>query len=98
MKENRLWHCYKGIWGFVFPTAHHVRAQVDAEDGDCSQRKWNTSDDEEEEGRDLGDITGECVRDGLLQVVKDETTYREVKKRDEEEKKVKWCDLIQAET
>lgn len=56
------------------PTAHHVSAQVDAEDGDSSQRKRNAGNDEEEEGRDLRDVTGQCVRNGLLQVVKDETT------------------------
>lgn len=56
------------------PTAHHVSAQVDAEDGDSSQRKRNAGNDEEEEGRDLRDVTGQCVSNGLLQVVKDETT------------------------
>lgn len=39
-------------------TAHHVSAQVDAEDGDSSQRKRNTSNDEQEEGWDLWDVAG----------------------------------------
>lgn len=82
MKENWRWHCYKGIWGFVFPAAHHIGAEVDAEDGDCSQGKWNTSDDEEQEGGDLWDVTGEGVCDGLLQVVKDETTYSDEHKKE----------------
>lgn len=59
---------------FTFPAAHHVSAQVDAEDGDSSQRERNAGDDEEEEGRDLRDVARQRVRDGLLQVVKDETT------------------------
>lgn len=54
--------------------AHHVGAQVDAEDGDRPQRKRNAGADEEEEGRDLWDVAGERVRDGLLQVVEDEPT------------------------
>lgn len=56
---------------FVVPTAHHVSAQVDTEDGDRSQWKRNVSNDEEEEGRDLRDVAGQCVCNGLLQVVKD---------------------------
>lgn len=53
---------------------HHVSAKVDAEDGDGAQRQRNTSDDEEQEGCDLWDITGQRVRNRLLQVVKDQTT------------------------
>ena len=56
------------------PSAHHVSAQVDAEDGDSSQWKRNTSNDEEEERRDLWDVTGQRVCNGLLQVVENETT------------------------
>lgn len=72
-----------------FPAAHHVGAQVDAEDGDRSQRKRNAGDDEEEEGRDLRDVTGQRVRDGLLQVVEDETTCSDQKHK--EERKMVLC-------
>lgn len=54
--------------------AHHVSAQVDAKDGDSSQRKRNAGNDEEEKGGDLWDVAGQCVCYGLLQVVKDEAT------------------------
>lgn len=57
-----------------FTPAHHVSAQVNAEDGDSSQWERNTRNDEEEEGGDLWNITGQCVCNGFLQVVKDETT------------------------
>lgn len=52
---------------------HHVSAQVNAEDGNSPQRQRDTSDDEEQEGRDLWDVAGQRVGDGLLQVVKDES-------------------------
>lgn len=54
----------------------HVSAQVDAEDGNSSQRKRNAGKDEEEEGWNLWDVAGQCVCNGLLQVVKNETTCR----------------------
>ncbi|KGL79066.1 hypothetical protein N309_06631, partial [Tinamus guttatus] len=53
---------------------HHVSAQVDAEDGDSAQGQGDVGDDEEEEGGDLGDVAGQGVGDGLLQVVKDEAS------------------------
>lgn len=37
---------------------HHVRAQVNAEDGDGSQRKRNAGEDEEEKRGDLWDVAG----------------------------------------
>lgn len=79
--KNYRQHVYKGTEGLIKGvepnTAHHVSAKVDAEDGHRSQGKRNTGDDEEEEGRDLWDVTRQCVCNGLLQVVKDETTYDE---------------------
>merc|ERR1712004_96253 len=51
---------------------HHVRAKVDAEDGHGTKGQGHVSQDEEEEGRDLGDVGGQGVGDGLLQVVKDQ--------------------------
>lgn len=53
--------------------SHHVCAQVNAQDGDGSQRQWNVDDDEEQEGGDLWDVTGQSVGDGLLQVIEDQT-------------------------
>lgn len=52
---------------------HHVSSQIDAEDGDGAKRKGNVEEDESEERRDLWDVGGEGVGDGLLQVVEDET-------------------------
>lgn len=51
---------------------HHVSAQVDAEDGDGAQRQWDVGHDEQQEGCDLGDVAGQGVSDGLLQVVEDQ--------------------------
>lgn len=78
MSTKGVMDCKKGAR--FPPAAHHVSAQVDAEDGDSSQRKRNAGDDEEEEGRDLGDVAGQRVRNGLLQVVKDETTCQKHRK------------------
>ena len=55
--------------------AHHVSSQVDTQDGDGSQGQGDVGDDEEEEGGDFGDVTGQSVGDGLLQVVKDQTAW-----------------------
>ena len=52
---------------------HHVSSQVDTEDGDGSQGQGDVGDDEQQEGCDLWDVTGQGVGDGLLQVVKDQT-------------------------
>ena len=54
--------------------AHHVGSQVDAEDGDGAQGEGDVGDDEEEEGGDLGDVAGQGVGDGLLEIVEDQTT------------------------
>lgn len=53
---------------------HHVSTQVDTEDGDCSERQRDISDDEKEEGSYLRDVAGQGIGDGLLQVIKDQTT------------------------
>merc|ERR1712004_571691 len=53
-------------------SGHHVRSQVDAENGDGSKGQGHVGQDEEEEGRDLGDVGGQGVGDGLLQVVEDQ--------------------------
>ena len=57
--------------------SYHVSTQVNAEDGDGAQRQGDVDQDEEEEGGDLWDVAGQSVRDGLLQVVKDQTTCKE---------------------
>lgn len=52
---------------------HHVSAQVNAEDGDCSQRKGYVCNDEDQERRDFRNVTGQGVGNRLLQVIKDQT-------------------------
>lgn len=56
---------------------HHVSSQVDTEDGDGAQGQWDVDKDEEQEGGDLGDVAGQSVGNGLLQVVKDQTACQE---------------------
>lgn len=53
---------------------HHVCAQVNAQDGDSAQGQRDVGNDEQEEGGDLRNITGQRVGDGFLQVVKDQAT------------------------
>lgn len=57
---------------------HHVSAQVNAEDGYGAQRQGDAEDDEHQEGGDLGDVAGQGVGDGFLQVVKDQAACGEV--------------------
>ncbi len=53
--------------------SHQISSQVDAEDGDGSKRQRHVSEDEEQEGRDLGDVGRQRVRDRLLEVVEDKS-------------------------
>lgn len=62
--------------GVCSTKAHHVSAQVDAEDGDGAQRQRDVDQDEEQEGRDLRDVTGQSVGNGFLQVIEDQPTCR----------------------
>jgi len=66
-----------GLWGSRGGPAHHVGAQVDAEDGDGAQGQGDVGHDEEQEGGDLGDVAGQGVGDGLLQVVEDQAACGE---------------------
>lgn len=56
---------------------YHVSSQVDAEDSDGAQRQRDVDQDEEQEGCDLRDVAGQCVGDGLFQIVKDESACRD---------------------
>ena len=52
----------------------HVSSQIDTQNCDGTQWEGHISQDEEQEGTDLGNVTGQCVGDGFLQVVEDQTT------------------------
>lgn len=49
--------------------AHHVGAQVDAEDGDGAQRQWDGH-DEQQEGCDLWDVAGQGVAMDFFRLLK----------------------------
>ena len=57
------------------PWPHHISAQVNAEDGHGAQRQGDVGNDEQQERGDLGDVTGQGVGDGFLQVVKDQAAW-----------------------
>lgn len=42
----------------VLRSTYHVSAQVNAENGNCSQGKRDVSNDEDQERSNLGDVTG----------------------------------------
>lgn len=54
---------------------HNVSGQLDHEDGDAAQWQRNTDSDVDEVGCELRNVLGQCVRNGLLQVVKDQTAW-----------------------
>ncbi|PKU27301.1 hypothetical protein llap_22395 [Limosa lapponica baueri] len=54
---------------------HHVSAQVNTEDGDCSQWKGYVRNDEDQERRDFRNVTSQGVSNGLLQVIKDQAPW-----------------------
>jgi len=73
VKETVLFNQRKA-WAVIGPTnTHHVSSQIDAEDGDSSKGQGHISQDEEQERRDLRDVGGQSVGNGLLQVVENET-------------------------
>lgn len=53
---------------------YHVSSQVNTQDSDGSERQRDVQQNEEQEWGDLGDVGGQCVSNGFLQVVKDQTT------------------------
>lgn len=67
------------VCAYVF-VSYHVSSQVNAEDSDSAKRQRNTSNDEEEKRRDLRDVAGKSVGYWLLQVIKDQTTFRRQKR------------------
>lgn len=54
---------------------HHVRAEVDAQDGNCAERQRNVGNDEHEEWRDLRNVARQRVSDRFLEIVEDQTTF-----------------------
>lgn len=56
---------------------YHVSSQIDTQDGNGSERQRDVQQNEEQEGGDLRDVGGQCVSNGFLQVVKDQTPYKE---------------------
>ena len=57
-------------------STYHVSTQIDTKNCHSAKRKGNVQDDKHQERTDFGDVTGQSVGDGLLQVVKDQTTWR----------------------
>ena len=55
---------------------YHVSTQVNTKNCNNAQRLWNADYDEHQEWCDLRNVTGQSVGDGLLQVVKDQTTWK----------------------
>ena len=55
--------------------AHDVGAELDEEDGDAAEGQRDAGGDVDEVRRQFGDVFGQSVRDGLLQVVEDQAAY-----------------------
>ncbi|KFQ60153.1 hypothetical protein N334_06867, partial [Pelecanus crispus] len=57
------------------PGTHDIGAELDEEDGDAPQGQGDAGRDVDEVGGQLGDVLGQGVGDGLLQVVKDQAAW-----------------------
>ncbi|KFV58088.1 hypothetical protein N328_04850, partial [Gavia stellata] len=57
------------------PGTHDVRAELDEEDGDATQGQGDAGRDVDQVGSQLGDVLGQGVGNGLLQVVKDQAAW-----------------------
>ncbi len=53
---------------------NQISTQINAENGDCSEGQWDTQNHEHQEGRNLRDVTCQCVGNWLLQVVENQST------------------------
>ena len=53
----------------------HVGSEINAENEDGREGKGQLAHNEEQEGGDLGDVGGESVGNGFLQVIEDESTF-----------------------
>lgn len=60
----------------VEPPTHDVGAELDEEDGDAAQGQGDAGRDVDEVRRQLGDVLGQRVGNGLLQVVEDQAAWR----------------------
>ncbi|KFV00581.1 hypothetical protein N340_12812, partial [Tauraco erythrolophus] len=54
---------------------HDVGAELDEEDGDAAQGQGDAGRDVDEVRGQLGDVLGQRVGDGLLQVVEDQAAW-----------------------
>ncbi|KFP61289.1 hypothetical protein N322_06198, partial [Cariama cristata] len=57
------------------PPAYDVSAELDEEDGDATQGQGDAGRDVDEVRGQLGDVLGQGVGDGLLQVVEDQAAW-----------------------
>ncbi|KFQ21023.1 hypothetical protein N332_13926, partial [Mesitornis unicolor] len=55
---------------------HDVGAELDEQDGDAAQGQGDAGRDVDEVGGELGDVLGQGVGDGFLQVVENQAPYR----------------------
>ena len=67
-----LKHAFKARWNI---STYNVSSYTDDDNGNGSQWKRDIHYDVEEEWNQLWYVGGQCVSDGLLQVVKDQTSY-----------------------
>src|SRR5699024_5271188 len=56
-------------------SGNHVRAQIDAKNGDSTKGQWHVEDDEKEERRNFGNIRCQSVCNRLLEIVKDKSAF-----------------------
>jgi len=65
------------LWVFVSERDgwDHVGTQVNTEDEDGGEWKWNLEEDEENEWKNLWDVGGEGISDGFLQVIEDKSSF-----------------------
>ena len=68
-------------WPLItFTKTYQIGSEIDAEDGDSSEGQRDVGEDEDEEGTDLRDVTGQGVCDRLLEIVKDQTACKTTSK------------------
>lgn len=60
-------------WRLEYEVTHYVCCELNEQNGDAAQRQRDTDGDVDQVGSQLRDVFSQCVSNGLLQVIKDQT-------------------------
>ena len=69
----QVYACMAKVPGWLYHT-HHVGSKINAQYSDGREGEGNAKNDKQKEGGQFWNVGGQCVGNGLFQVVKDQTS------------------------